>query len=339
MRYASLIMTGMILPLLAGCEILSPTDAAIDHYVAGRMAMDRQDYEAALAELAKAVRTDPKLSIAYAAMGDIHRKQGDNRQAAGAYEQACNTNPYAFRPHYNLGVTYKMLSDAARTAKSAGNYLRKAVQVYLRAVMLKPKDFDTNLNLSTCYFQMDKYDLAEKYCKSAIKLDPKNPFAYSNLGTIHDAQDRYYDAIKAYKDSLELDINQPMLLLNLGTTYIRLGRYKEAINAFEMATVKDPNLSAAWEQIGACRFLQKKWDEAIKAYQRAIGIDSQSATAYRGLGVVYMTQFITAGKNTSLRDKALAAWNRSLELDSSQSDLLRLVRKYTPILTEPNLIR
>ncbi|MDY7011576.1 MAG: tetratricopeptide repeat protein [Planctomycetota bacterium] len=337
MRYAWLILTGMTLPLLTGCEIFSPTEAAIDHYVAGRLAMDRENYQEALAELDKSVRADPKLSIAYASMGDIHRKQGDNLQAADAYEQACQANPYAFRSHYNLGVTYKILSDAARNAKAAGNYLRKAVQVYLRAVMLKPEDFDTNLNLSACYFQIGKYDLAIKYCQSAIKADPKNPFAYSNLGTIYDAQNRHYDAIKAYKDSLELDVHQPMLLLNLGTTYIRLGRHKDALNAFELAAGEDPNCSDAWEQIGACCFSQKKLDEAIKAYRRAIDINGQSAAAHRGLGVVYMTQFVTSGKNTELRDKALSAWNRSLELNSSQFDLLRLVRKYTPKLTEPEL--
>ncbi len=327
MRYAWLTLTGMMLSLLVGCEILSPTDAAINHYVAGKMAMDRRDYEAALAELAKAVRTDPDLSLAHAAIGDIHRKRGDNRQAANAYEHACDANPYAFRPHYNLGVTYKFLSNAARTAKSAGDYLRKAVQVYLRAVMLKPEDFDTNLNLSACYFQMGKYDLAEKYCKSAIKVDPKNPFAYSNLGTIYDAQNRHYDAIRAYKDSLEFDVHQPMLLLNLGTTYIRLGRLKEALHAFDLAAREDPNCSAAWEQIGACYFYQKKWDEALKAYQRAISLAGRSAPAWRGLGVVYMTQFVISGKNSTLRNQALSAWNRSLELDSNQPDLFRLVQK------------
>ncbi len=336
MRYAWLTFIGMILPTLAGCEWLSPTDAAIDHYVSGKMAMDRGDYEAALAELAKAIRTDPKLSLAHAAMGDIHRKQGDHRQAANAYKHACDSNPYAFRPHYNLGVTYKFLADAAKTAKSAGNYLRKSIRVYLRAVMLKPEDFDANLNLSACYFQISKFDMAEKYCKLAIEINPKSPFAYSNLGTIYDAQGRLYDAVRAYKDSLEQDVHQPMLLLNLGTTYIRLGRTKDALRVFELAVREDPNCSAAWEQVGACCFHQKKWDKSLNAYHQAIEIDNRNASAYRGLGVVHMTQFITSD-NAEMRTKALSAWNRSLELDSNQSDLLKLVRKYTPKVTQPEL--
>ena len=299
--------------------------------------MDRQDYEAAMSELSKAIHYDPKLSIAHAAIGDIHRKQGNNPQAAAAYKNACTANPYAFRSHYNLGVTYKMLSDAANNAKTAGEYLRKAIQVYLRAVLLKPDDFDTNVNLSSCYFQLGKYDLAEKYCKKAIETNPKNPFAYANLGTIYDAQSRTYEAVKAYKDSLELNIHQPMLLLNLGTTYARLGQHKEALNAFELACKEDPNCSAAWEKIGACRFRQKKWDDAIAAYQHATDLDNRSASAYRGLGVAYMAKFVTSGKDDELRDKAISAWNRSLELDPNQTDLIRLVEKYTPRLKATEL--
>jgi len=323
--------------LTVGCELVSPADAAIEHYVRGQLAMERQDYELALAELAKAVRKDPQLSLAHAAIGDIRRKQGNYAGAADAYEQACRCNPYAFRPHYNLGVTYQFLAGAARTAEAAGRYLRKAVIVYLRAVTLKPGDFDANLNLSACYFQEGKYDLAEQYCLAAVRINPKNPYAHSNLGVIYDAQNRPYDAIRAYKASLELDVRQPKLLMNLGSTYLRLRRVKDALRAFELAAKEDPTSAAPWEQIGACHYHQKRWDEALSAYQEALRRDPRSAAAYRGVGVVYMTRFVLEGKEPDLREKALDAWNRSLELDSNQPDLLRLVRKYTPAPTLPQL--
>jgi len=323
--------------LTGGCELLSPTDAAIEHYVRGQMAMERQDYELALAELAEAVRRDPELSLAHAAIGDIRRKQGNYAGAAAAYVQACRSNPYAFRPHYNLGVTYQFLANAAKTAETAGKFLRKAVVVYLRAVTLKPGDFDANLNLSACYFQEGKYDLAEQYCLAAIRINPKNPFAHSNLGVIYDAQNRPYDAIRAYKASLELDVHQPKLLMNLGSTYLRLRRVKDALRAFELAAKEAPDSSAPWEQIGACYYHQKRWDEALAAYREALRRNPRSAAAHRGVGVVYMTRFVLEGRDPDLREKALDAWNRSLELDSNQPDLLRLVRKYTPAPALPQL--
>ncbi len=337
MKYTSLILMTAAAGLLGGCESFSSTSVAIEHYVTGRMAMDRDGYEIALAELTRAVKADPNLSLAHAAIGDIHRKQGDYTAAATAYEKSCNINPYAFRSHYNLGVTYKYLSEAARSAKAAADFLRKAVHVYLRAVMLKPGDFDANLNLSACYFEMGKYDLAEQYCSRAIKLDAKKPYAWSNLAIIYDSQNRPYDAIRAYKASLELDVHQSKLLLNLGSTYLRLGRLKEAIGAFGLASREDANCSDAWEQIGVCYFLQKKLGDALSAYEKAIRLNGRSAPAYRGLGVVYMSRFIQSNGDAGLRDKALNAWNRSLELNSNQPDLLRLVQKYTPKHTTSKL--
>jgi len=312
-------------------------DAAIEHYVQGKLAMDGRRYRAALAELAEAVELDPDLSLAHAAIGDIHRKRGNYRLAVGAYERACDTNPYAFRPHYNLGVTYQRLGDQAETAKAIEDYLRKAVQVYLRAVSLRPRDFDTNVNLSSCYYEQGKYDLAEKYSKACTQIDPKNPYGFSNLAIVFDALNRPYDAIRAYKQSLELDVHQPKLLMNLGSTYLRLGRMKEALHASELAAKEDPNSPYPWVQVGACHFRMKDLSQALTTYQKAADIDGNCAGAFRGMGVVFMTRFVMDPKKLDCRDKGLSAWNRSLELDSKQPDLVRLVRKYTPKTAPPRL--
>ena len=325
----------LVSTLLAGCGGVSSTDLAIQHYV---NAMEQQDKQKALAELKKAIQADPSLSIAYAAMGDIYRKSGDYHSAASAYEQACRTNPYAFHAHYNLGVTYKFLADAARTAQAAAEYLRKAIAVYLRAVMLKPDDFDTNLNLSACYFELGKYDLAKEYCLRAIKINPKNPYAYANLGIIYDVQGKPYRAIRAYRSSLELDTHQPKLMLNLGSTYFRMGRIVEALRVFELAVKEDAKLWQAWERIGACYYKLQKWDKALDAYKKAVAINPNSATGYRGLGAVMMTKFILAGrKDTALRDKALQMWYRSLEINPDQPDIDRLIKKYSPPPAKVNL--
>jgi Flp pilus assembly protein TadD len=184
---------------------------------------------------------------------------------------------------------------------------------------------------------MAKYDLAEKYCKSAIALDPNRPEAHSNLGIIYDSQGRLYEAIKAYKDSLELNVQQPKLLMNLGGTYMRQGRLGEALQAFRTATQKDPDSTEAWEQMATCQYHRKDYAEAVRAYEKAISLDQTNAAAHRGLGVVYMTQFLMAPAQTDLRDKALAAWHASLELQPDQEDVARLVQKYAPKPAGPEL--
>jgi len=198
-------------------------------------------------------------------------------------------------------------------------------------VELEPEDFDANVNLSACYFQLGKYRLAEQYCKAAIKIFPGSARAYSNLGIIYDSQNLLYPAIRAYKTSLELDPNQPKLLLNLGSTYVRQKRYKAALNAFELATQHTGEDPDPWIQVGLCHYHTRNYGKAITAYSKALTLSGASHAAHRGLGVVYMTQFVRGGKKDAvLRDRGLEAWHRSLEIQPNQEDLRQLIRTYSP---------
>jgi len=310
---------------------------AVAHYVKGQMLADEGDFEAALGELAEAARMDPNLSVAHAAIGDIHRNRGDFPLARVSYEKACRSNPYAFKPHYNLGVVCQTLAAAADKAAEVADLLRQAANMYLRAVALEPRDFDSHLNLSACYFSMGKLALAEKYCKAAIALQPRRPEAYSNLGIIYDSQHQSYQAIKAYRDSLELDVHQPKLLLNLAAAYVRQGRLGPAAQALEMAVREDAASAEAWQQLGTCRYHLKRYDQALDCYRKAIACDPDNAAAHRGLGVVYMTQYVLDRQKADLREKALSAWHASLEINPNQADIIHLVRKYAAKPSEPSL--
>ncbi len=322
MRVLSAIL--LVVLVAGGCA----KQRAVDHYVDGLLLAQQGQDDAALTELTAAIKDDPKLSVAHAAIGDIFRKRGDYDHARTNYENACLTDPYAFRPHYNLGITCQVLAGAAKTAEQVQQYLRDAVRVYQRAAAIEPKDFDTQLNLSACYYMLGKYDLAEQSCQAALKLNDQSPQAHGNLATIYDSLNRFGDAVKEYKVSLELDANQPELLQNLGVTYMRQAKYNAAIGAFDAAIRLDPNCAAAYEQIGACNFHLRQYEPAKAAYAKAIAVDPASGTAHRGLGVVCMAMFIIDPTKTDLRAQALACWRTSLELQPGQKDLARLLEKY-----------
>ncbi|MHC4982888.1 MAG: tetratricopeptide repeat protein [Planctomycetota bacterium] len=333
-----------------GCAEAIREQAAIDHYVLGQLLADKGQYQAALEELALAVKNDPTLSAAYAASGDIYRRRGSHELARRSYEHACEANPYALRPHYNLGVTYQLLAEAASAFSQVQALLQKAVFIYIRAAELQPEDFDTHLNLSACYYQLGKYDLAEQYCKAATKVNPRSVEAWCNLGTIYDSQNRLYEAIRAYKNSLELNVHQPELLLNLASTYFRQGRMKAALGTYKLAAKEAPTNSAAWRHIGLCHYhlymelpandpqaAQQHMKESLEAYEKATQLDPRNAHAHRELGVVYMSQYVVDRSKTALRDKGLAAWHASLEIRPDQEDLRGLVEKYSPKIAKPQL--
>jgi len=339
MRTCLALATLALLAAAGGCGRFIRPDAAVDYYVQGQLLAEQGDYAAALRELTRAIVADPNLSSAHEAIGDLHRRRGDYELARRAYQAACRTNPYAFRPHYNLGVTCQALAAAAHVAQTIEDYLRQAVQVYLRAVTLKPDDYEANLNLSACYFELGKYKLAEQYCRAAIECRPDSAAAYSNLGIIYDSQNRLWDAVSAYKTSLELDPRQPEILLNLAATYVRQNRLQAALGSYRLATKLAPDRADPWERMGACHFRMGQIDQARRCYEKAVALDGDHAWAHRGLGAAYMAAYLkdreAAGEE--MRAKALEHWHRSLELDPQQPELTRLVRKYAPQYTAPQL--
>ncbi len=316
------------------------TDRAIRHYTQGQVYRDQGQTDLAMRELQAAASADPTLSVVHEAMGDIHRHAGDYEQAVESYKTACRVNPYSYRPHYNLGVMYQYLADAAGSAAHAADYLRQAVEVYLRAITLDPRDYDSHLNISACYYRLGKLPLAEHHCRQAIALRPGAPEARANLGSILDARGDLPGAVRAYKASLEVDPNQAKVRLNLGSTYLRQGSadaYRDAVRQFVQAARIAPDDPLARELEGLAWFRLRQYDRSLEAYQQALEIDPDSAEAYRGVGVAHMGMYLNDPRNETLRDLAIEAWRRSLSIDPDQPRLVELVRKYAPPVTGPDL--
>lgn len=301
------------------------------HYDKGTQLLQDGELDAALKELTKAKQANPKFADTYTAIGDVYRKKGDYTKASNSYKTACKKDPYSFRPHYNLGVTYQGMAELSRTLEKAQKFLRRAVQIYIRAVALKPDSFDANLNLGACYFQLGKTSLAERQTIKALKINSDSAIASNNLAIMYEAQGKLEEAILAYKASLEAASDQPEVLMNLGSIYFRLGRLKSALATYRSASRVAPKLASPHEQMGVCLFRLKKLDAAFDEFQTAIRINPHSPGAYRGYGVICMYKYVSDRSLTDLKNKSLWAWDFSLQLQPGQDDLIRLIERFGPV--------
>ena len=73
------------------------------------------------------------------------------------------------------------------------------------------------------------------------------------------------------------------------------------------------------------------WLEHLRMWAALSAGAFVGAIAYRGLGVTYMSQFVLDKSKTECRDKAIAAWRRSLSIEPDQNDLIRLIERYEPV--------
>ena len=327
--------TGLLLLLAAGCmdpeQYWHRSQPGQEHYRAGSALLRQGRLDAAKVELTEAIKANPNLPEAHACLGDVHRKQKQYALARDSYVRACELNPYAFRPHYNLGVTYQLMAAQAALVDQAADLIRQAIHVYLRATTISPDDYEANLNLSACYHQLGRDEQAEQHCRKALTIRPNSAAGWCNLGIICDSQGKSSEAVLAFNKSLEFDTNQPRVLLSLGACHKRTDsptRLKAALHAFQLALRIDPNLAEAYEQIGLVHFETGDNVEAMKAFEKAIALDPDSSVAHRGKGAVLMLRHIADPTDLSAREQALASWTLSLEIDPDQPKLAELVARY-----------
>jgi tetratricopeptide (TPR) repeat protein len=306
--------------LLGGCWFTR--EKAVDHYVNALSLHEAALDEDAILELQAAVKWDHEFSLAYSMMGDLYREKEQYDDAANAYETACQIDPWAFSDHLNLGQVYQILERFI-----------EAIDILKRACQLQPESAEANYTLGVCYFETEKYEEAARFCQKAADLAPDDSKILSSLGDIYQKSEDPYKAITAYKQALEVDPSQMDVMIRLGTTYISMKRYGPAKLILEKAVAAGPDKPEPYIALGYCLLSQKDLPKALEAYQKATEIDASSYKALNGMGVSSMMLYIGGKKeDKQLAQQALNHWHKSLEVNSDQPKIKKLIDRYTPEL-------
>jgi len=334
-----------ILLVLAGCMGSgSRKDRAIDHYVTAISLHEGQFDEEAASELEQAVRYDGEFSLAYSMLGGIYRQQKQYDKSAGAYENACRLDPWAFEDHLNLGQVYQILE----------RYI-DSIRVLKQAVQIQPDSAPAHYSLGVSYYKTDDYENAAEHCKKAADLDPNNVEILASLGDVYGKRQDDYQAVNSYKQALDLNPDQPEIMTKLGLTYTRQKRFDPARMILEKAIQADPaavkpHIALGYTSLveGKLTYTQAKeemknsqataslrmqladrqFQEALEQYRQASQLEPSNTDAQNGMGVTCMMLFLKDPQNTQMGRDALACWHRSLELNPNQPKIKALVEKY-----------
>jgi tetratricopeptide (TPR) repeat protein len=117
------------------------------------------------------VRKDPNSAEALSHLAWSYIHAGMHEEAADAYEQIIDMEPYNVDSYNNLGVVY-------------GKYLgmpEKAVSLFKKALRIKP-DADIHANLGNAYLDLGMYREALDEYKRAIQARPYYDRAHFGLG-------------------------------------------------------------------------------------------------------------------------------------------------------------
>ena len=184
-------------------------------------------------------------------------KAGKYADALKEAQAAITIDAQSSEAHYLLGNAYNQLAGTETDGPKRQDDLSKAVDAYLTAIKLDPKNDAAFTNLATVYYQNGQFDEAEKQVNQALKLSPDDPTSHYVLGTIYLQRDP-----SKVTDALD-----------------------KAQAEFEAALKSDPKMGAAYIGLANVFLFKQDYAKALDNAQKGVDLtkDTPSPFAYWAL--------------------------------------------------------
>jgi serine/threonine-protein kinase len=306
----------------------------------------------------EAARLNAGLAPVQVALGRIHAMRGSNDLAFAAFERALSID--SNDPEANQAI--------ARQYERLGR-LKDAEDSYRKALSLDPENISVLDSYANYLFRQSRFEDAVREWRAVIRLGPDNAAALVNLGSALSEGGRFPEAITMYERAVSLKPSH-MAYSNLGTAYSRTKRYPESADAYRKALELDEKDWLVWGNLGyVSSWMGGMEKQAVQAFDRAIQLaeaerkeSPRDASLHSALALYYaktgkpqlarqrLSTALTLSPGTGqiqadaaevyehlgLRDKAIAAVRKSLELGFQRQQLLRNP-ELSPLLEDPRV--
>ncbi|HZN92032.1 MAG TPA: tetratricopeptide repeat protein, partial [Myxococcales bacterium] len=283
----------------------------------------------AVAPLRSLVKLDAGSVDATVLLARALRLSGDAQEAKTLLDGAISTSPEAVAYRAERGLLARLSNDHDA-----------AVDHYLKAVELSPRDAEVRFNLAEALHAAGKTDDAIARYREALAIDANLTAARVNLGkalaeklqyaeakdllqqaartNLGDAEAHYNlgvilmregnveGAMAAYQRALAVDPAHARAHNNLGVVLDGRGDHKKAADEFRKALKSDPGFAEASFNLGLALHNLGDARGAVKAFEKALELKPRASAPYTQLGNLYLQQ----GK----RDKAVEAFKKAIEL-------------------------
>ena len=258
-------------------------------------ALEKKDYQAALAPLQTVVHAAPDSADAWFYLGYAHHGLHQDVDARSAYEKAVQLNPELYQAQANLGLLLFAMKDVA----DALPHLQKAAT-------LKPGDARPHLDLGIALEASGQSATAESELRQALQLDPKSEAAAYQLGKLELDQKEYAAAADDFGKALGLNPARPEAELGLASADEGLGQASEAEQHFEKYLKLQPTDASVRFHLARFYLQENKADLALSHLQQLAQMYPQLPGLNSALGDAYAKSGKLSDSESSYR-KALAA--------------------------------
>jgi len=274
----------------------------------------------ALMAFEKAIAENPLAVKSYLNAGEIYFERNDIATAQRRFEAAAKAEPNNFAAHYKNGLMLQLLRRVG-----------ESVSAYLKALEINPYDFGANLNVAMAFLQLGEPQQAVRFAEKAVELNTQDDKARANLGAVYAELGRHAEAIAQYREAAQLKDLSPPLLLNLANSLGKTNppQFAQMLNTLDELLRLDPSTPIAHERRAYALFKLNRREESLSACRAALSLDENHYPAWNVLGYIMINEWVDGKQeNDSLRQEALSAWRKSLQIERDQPKIRAVVTTY-----------
>ena len=241
--------------LLNQAVAINPDDYTIRYNLGAAVELANADYQQELKQtekvLKQALQSNPRDVQKQVELGITYELQGELAKSAAAFEEALKYDPSRLELYSLLGPIYERqerYDDALRT--------------YLRLEQLEPNLPAIIFGAMASIYHFHKKMLPEalQYAQKALAADADSWRVHNLLGVIYTDKKEFAQAIDAFKAAMRLAPNEPMSHSDLAKVYLAQGRYADALESANTAirlAPHDPYFQEQHRQIQAAMTMQR----------------------------------------------------------------------------------
>jgi len=191
------------------------------------------------------------------------------------WQDVVRKNPGGVRGITNLGLAYSKQNDE-----------KSAIELYGRALAIKPDHYEALFNRGNAYTKTGQYDKAiEDYSTALTAFESFR--AYFNRGNTYMKTGDYSKAVEDYTKAIATVPRHFSAYHNRGNAYVKSGQLQEAIKDFTTAITLAPEKSAGYSERGFVYFNLARYSLAIQDLTKAVTLEPGNVRAYMRRGYTY----------------------------------------------------
>jgi DNA-binding winged helix-turn-helix (wHTH) protein/Tfp pilus assembly protein PilF len=282
---------------------------AYDLYLRGKVkagSENREDTEAAIKVLEKAVAIDPELAGAYAQLARAYNTL--------AFKFSSNSKGKLYRENAEIAILKALALDPDL---AEGHFARglilwtntkgfpheQAIQSYRRSLALDPNSDETHHQLSMVYSHIGLLDEAHQSVRRALEINPNNTMARFRVGVYFAYQGKFNEALAVFK-TIPRDVSPMVVDRSIADVLVQIGSLSEADAIVEHYLEKFPqDEGGSFNSVKALLLAKRrKAIEAELAIERALRIG-------QGFGHFHHTAYNIASAHAAMnRPEEAVKW-------------------------------